>query len=62
MYLISAYKFLKFPMNVLRPSNAYCPGQLLHRVIPMTIYSILTGKKFYTLRKKYLQLHYKESY
>lgn len=45
MYLISAYKFLKFPMNILRPSNAYCPGQLLHRVIPRTIYSILAGKK-----------------
>lgn len=45
MYLVSAYKFLNFPMNILRPSNAYCPGQLLHRVIPKTIYSILTKNK-----------------
>lgn len=22
------------PMNIIRPSNAYCPGQLLHRIIP----------------------------
>ena len=38
MYLESVYKFLKFPMNVIRPSNAYCPGQLLHRVIPKAIW------------------------
>ena len=34
-----------FPMNIIRPSNAYCPGQLLHRVIPKTIVSGLLGKK-----------------
>lgn len=45
MYLMSVHKFLKFPMNVIRPSNAYCPGQLLHRVIPKTIVSGLTGQK-----------------
>jgi len=45
MYLISVHKFLKFPMNVIRPSNAYCPGQLLHRVIPKTILFGLTGQK-----------------
>jgi dTDP-glucose 4,6-dehydratase len=32
-------------MNVIRPSNAYCPGQLLHRVIPRTIWCGLTGNK-----------------
>ena len=37
MYLVSVHKFLKFPMNIIRPSNAYCPGQLLHRVIPKAI-------------------------
>ena len=37
MYLESAFKFLDFPMNIIRPSNAYGPGQLLHRVIPKTV-------------------------
>lgn len=45
MYLLSVQRFLKFPMNIIRPSNAYCPGQLLHRVIPKTIICGLTGKK-----------------
>ena len=45
MYLMSVHKFLKFPMNVIRPSNAYCPGQLLHRVVPKAIVCGLTGQK-----------------
>jgi dTDP-glucose 4,6-dehydratase len=45
MYLMSVHKFLKFPMNIIRPSNAYCPGQLLHRVIPKAIWAGLTGHK-----------------
>jgi dTDP-glucose 4,6-dehydratase len=45
MYLISVNRFLKFPMNIIRPSNAYCPGQLLHRVIPKTVVCGLTGRK-----------------
>ncbi len=45
MYLVSVHKFLKFPMNIIRPSNAYCPGQLLHRVIPKAVVCGLTGKK-----------------
>jgi dTDP-glucose 4,6-dehydratase len=45
MYLESVHKFLKFPMNIIRPSNAYCPGQLLHRVIPKAIWCGLTGNK-----------------
>lgn len=49
MHLESIYKFLKFPMNVIRPSNAYCPGQLLHRIIPKTI---MCG-----LKKEKLPLH-----
>jgi dTDP-glucose 4,6-dehydratase len=44
-YLVSVHKFLKFPMNIIRPSNAYCPGQLLHRVIPKTVVCGLTGRK-----------------
>lgn len=45
MHLMSIHKFLKFPMNIIRPSNAYCSGQLLHRVIPKTIVYGLNGKK-----------------
>jgi dTDP-glucose 4,6-dehydratase len=45
MYLESVHKYLKFPMNVIRPSNAYCSGQLLHRIIPKTIWCGLFGKK-----------------
>jgi len=45
MYLLSIYEYLKFPMNIIRPSNAYCPGQLLHRIIPKAIICGLTGKK-----------------
>ncbi len=45
MYLESVYKHLNFPMNIIRPSNAYCPGQLLHRVIPKSIWCGLTGNK-----------------
>ena len=45
MYLLSVAKFLKFPMNILRPSNAYCSGQLLHRVIPKAVLCGLVGDK-----------------
>ncbi|WP_372522790.1 GDP-mannose 4,6-dehydratase [Sulfuricaulis sp.] len=45
MYLISVHRFQKFPMNIIRPSNAYCPGQLLHRVIPKSVICGLTGRK-----------------
>ena len=45
MYLQSVNRFLDFPMTVIRPCNCYCPGQLLHRVIPKTILMGLTGQK-----------------
>jgi dTDP-glucose 4,6-dehydratase len=45
MYLMSVHKFLNFPMNIIRPSNAYCPGQLLHRVIPRAVWCGLKGVK-----------------
>ncbi len=44
MYLVSVHRFLKFPMNIIRPSNAYCPGQLLHRVVPKAVWCGLTGR------------------
>ena len=46
MYLKSVNKFLGFKMNIVRPSNAYCSGQLLHRIIPRSFVSILKGEKF----------------
>jgi dTDP-glucose 4,6-dehydratase len=45
MYLVSVFQYLDFPMNVIRPSNAYGPGQQLHRVIPKAIVCGLTGAK-----------------
>jgi dTDP-glucose 4,6-dehydratase len=45
LYLISVNRFLKFPMNIIRPSNAYCPGQLLHRVVPKAVVCGLKGEK-----------------
>jgi len=45
MYLLSVSKFLKFPMNIIRPSNAYGPGQQLHRVVPKTILCGLLGEQ-----------------
>jgi len=45
MHLMAISNVLKFPMNIIRPSNAYCPGQLLHRVIPKTVVCGLTGRK-----------------
>jgi len=45
LHLISIHRVLKFPTNIIRPSNAYCPGQLLHRVVPKAVICGLTGKK-----------------
>ncbi len=44
LYLLSVSSVLKFPMNIIRPSNAYAPGQLLHRVIPKAVICGLTGR------------------
>lgn len=45
MYLLSVANVLNFRMNIIRPSNAYCPGQLLHRVIPRAVVCGLTGQR-----------------
>src|SRR5207247_3212098 len=45
MYLISVHRVLRFPTNIIRPSNAYAPGQLLHRLIPKAVLCGLTGRK-----------------
>lgn len=45
MHLMSIAQVLNFPMNIVRPSNAYAPGQLLHRVLPKAVVFGLTGRK-----------------
>jgi dTDP-glucose 4,6-dehydratase len=45
LYLLSVASVLKFRMNIIRPSNAYAPGQQLHRVIPRAVLCGLTGQK-----------------
>jgi dTDP-glucose 4,6-dehydratase len=38
---LQAIARLGFPMNIVRPSNCYCEGQQLHRIIPKTVVSAL---------------------
>jgi dTDP-glucose 4,6-dehydratase len=45
LYLISVAQVLNFRRNIIRPSNAYAPGQQLHRVIPRAVLCGLTGTK-----------------
>lgn len=46
MYLLAMGRVRpEIPFNIIRPSNAYCPGQLLHRVIPRAMWSGVTGQK-----------------
>lgn len=35
----------RLPTVILRPSNCYCPGQLLHRIIPRAVVAGLTGDR-----------------
>jgi dTDP-glucose 4,6-dehydratase len=45
MHLESMYRTGWFPYTIVRPSNCYCVGQQLHRVIPKAIRAALTGTK-----------------
>lgn len=45
LHLETYWRVRKFPMNILRPSNAYAPGQLLYRVLPRAVLCGLTGKR-----------------
>ena len=40
MHLLTYFKNLGFPMNIIRPSNGYGPGQQLYRVIPRAVYCL----------------------
>ena len=44
-HLAIMHRFHGFPCNVVRPSNAYCQGQQLHRIIPKAIICALTETK-----------------
>jgi dTDP-glucose 4,6-dehydratase len=45
MHLISVAKTLNFPMNIVRPSNAFAPGQQLHRIVPRAVVCGLSKQK-----------------
>ena len=45
LHLVAMHKATGFPTNIIRPSNCYCPGQQLHRIIPKTLISGLTGRQ-----------------
>ena len=44
-HLLIMWKHQGLPMNIVRPSNCYCPGQQLHRVIPKALVYGLTGRR-----------------
>lgn len=46
MHLNSMFKVKEFPMNIIRPSNCYGPGQYVYRIIPKAILYMLSGKPF----------------
>ena len=43
---LKTYAEAGFPTNVIRPSNAYGPGQQLYRLIPKAAFCALTGRRF----------------
>lgn len=45
IYLQALHKTQGFPANIIRPSNAYGPGQRLHRIIPKAVVCGLSGTK-----------------
>lgn len=46
LYLLAMHKAGRGAnMNIIRPSNCYCPGQLLHRIIPRAIVAGLTDRR-----------------
>lgn len=45
LHLETLWEVRRFPMNIVRPSNAYGPGQLLYRILPRAVYCALKGQK-----------------
>jgi dTDP-glucose 4,6-dehydratase len=46
LHVLSCYKHIGFPANVIRPSNCYGPTQLMYRIIPKAILYSLNNYKF----------------
>jgi len=45
LHLETMFAVRKFPMNIIRPSNSYGPGQQLYRVVPRAVVAGLTGER-----------------
>lgn len=45
LHLETLWAVRRFPMNIIRPSDAYGPGQLLYRILPRAVYCGLKGRK-----------------
>lgn len=45
LHLESYWRVRGFPMNILRPSNAYGPGQLTYRILPRAVICALSNRK-----------------
>ena len=46
LHLKTYFDSIDFPMNIIRPSNAYAPGQQLYRLMPKAAYCALKGIPF----------------
>ena len=46
LHLKTYFDGIQFPMNIIRPSNAYAPGQQLYRLMPRAAYCALKGIPF----------------
>jgi dTDP-glucose 4,6-dehydratase len=46
MHLKTCFDSIDFPMNIIRPSNAYGPGQQLYRLMPRAAFCALTTQEF----------------
>ncbi len=45
LHLLSMFNVRQFPMNIIRPSNAYGEGQQMYRVVPRAVVAGLTNRK-----------------
>jgi len=46
LHLKTYFDSIDFPMNIIRPSNAYAPGQQLYRLMPRAAFCALKGISF----------------
>lgn len=45
LHLVSMHEVRGFPMNIIRPSNAYGPGQQLYRILPRAVLAAANGER-----------------